>query len=303
MPLNKLPDDAVRAADRTHVWFNVILGFCVALTIPTMPTWNTDEIFHVAREIPHSQLIWSLSLMFATGVYSVGSFMRYERPHRGLAITIGALLCMAWYLAFSLCMARESYVKPHQVSSLWPLLVFVIGLLYGHRAVLYSNKFTGTRWGLNPFQLYSVTFLMMVSLAQVIIGVSPGSVQAMFDKQAQVSLALANMVGAITCLVGLHMRDLEQGLWVELWGYVSLTATMTFYVSQIVVANLGIPVATLGFTLSEAFVLASLHRAIQIGTYKWALLRGNYEAIDRLKPLLTHRTEEMSTVRDDPNVH
>lgn len=299
MPLNELPPEVTQAADRTHVWLNVIMGFLVASSIASMPTWHTDQIFEVCRFIPHAQWVWSLSLLVATFVYTLGSFMDHSRAHRGVTIITGALLCAFWYLALSLCMARESYVNPHQVTGLWPLVVFILGLMYAHRAVLYANVFTGTRWALNPFQLYSVTSLVMVSIAQVIIGVSPGSVQAEFDKPAQLSLAASNLVGGIACLVGLHLRDLEMGLWIELWAYVSLTATMAFYAFTLISGNHGIPIATLSFGLSEAFVLASLHRAIQIGTYKWALLRGNLETQERLKPKLTHRAAEM-TPMDEP---
>jgi hypothetical protein len=99
------------------------------------------------------------------------------------------------------------------------------------------------------------------------------------------------------------MKDLEMGLWIELWAYVSLTATMAIYVAQLLMSSLGIPIATLGFTLSEAFVFASLHRAIQIGTYKYALLRRNYTAQARLKPKLTHRTDQMLSIQEDPSVN
>jgi hypothetical protein len=296
MPLNELPVEVTRTADRTHVWLNVIMGFLVSSSIASMPTWHTDPIFTVCRFIPHSQAVWSLTLLVATVVYTIGSFMAFNRAHRGVTIIVGALLCSAWYMALSLCMARDA------VNSLWPLIVFIIALMYAHRAVLYANVFTGTRWALNPFQLYCVTFLLLVSMAQVVIGVSPGSVQATFDKGTQLSLAGANMVGALACLVGLHLRDLEMGLWIELWAYFSLTATMAFYAFQIVATNHGVPIATLGFALSEAFVFASLHRAIQIAAYKWALLRGNFAAQERLKPLVTHRTVDMPTVMDDPNV-
>jgi hypothetical protein len=302
MPLNELPVEVTRTADRTHVWLNVIMGFLVSSSIGSMPSWDTDPIFTVCRYVTYSRPVWAVTLLVATLVYTIGSFTAYNRAHRGVTIITGALLCASWYMALALCMARESYVSPREINGLWPLIVFIIALMYAHRAILYADVFTGTRWALNPFQLYSVTFLMLVSMAQVIIGVSPGSVQAQFDRGTQLSLAMANFVGAVACLVGLHLRDLEMGLWVELWAYVSLTATMAFYAFSIVAGSHGVPIATLGFALSEAFVFASLHRGIQIGSYKWALLRGNYETQSRLKPHLTHRKTEMPTVADDPSV-
>jgi hypothetical protein len=125
--------------------------------------------------------------------------------------------------------------------------------------------------------MYALTFLMLLSVTEVVIGVSPASVQAQFDRGTAVSLAVANFVGAACAMVGLHLRDLEMGLWIELWGYASLTATMLLYVLSELnpQGKISVPIATLGFALSEAFVFASLHRAVQIGVYKYAQFHGH----------------------------
>lgn len=293
MPINVLTDEIVRGADRTHVWFNTILGYCIVLSIPYERTWWTNPMFGVARSFPHSQLVWGGSLAVATTIYVLGSFRGYGKPHRGTIIIVGASLCFVWYFVFCMALARQTYVDPQHCSSLWPLLIFFFALLYAHRAVLYFNTFTGVRWSLNPFQLYAVTFLMLLSVTEVVIGVSPSSVQAQFDKNTQLSLAGANFVGGVVVMAGLHLRDIERGLWIELWGYASLTASLLFYVFA-TQHSVQVPIATLGFALSEAFAFASLHRAIQIGVYKWGK-RSDPEMAEKIRPHLfrdrdtTHR--------------
>lgn len=276
MAINELTDDIRRGGDKVHVWFNVLVGYMIALSIPSERTWWNDSIFGVVRMIPHSQAVWGGSLAVCVTVYTVGSFMRQGRPHRGAIVITGALLCFTWYFTFCMCLARQTYVEPKTASSLWPLLCLFVAVLYAHRAILYLNIFTGRRWSMDPFQMYAITFLMFLSISEVVIGVSPQSVQAQFDKTTAVSIAGANFVGACVVMFGLHLKDLETGLWVELWGYAALTFTMLLYI----MAELGsqgkiqMPIATLGFALSEAFVAASMHRAIQIAAYKWSLRRG-----------------------------
>lgn len=287
MPINYLPDLVVRGADRAHVWFNVLMGVTIALSLPMERTWKTEPMWMLARQVPWSPYSWALALAAAVAIYTWGSFLSLDNPHRGRVVIFGALLCAAWYMALALSIARETYVQPKEVSSIWPVLLFFISLMYAHRAVLYSNTFTGSRWATDPFQLYDISFLLLVSLAQVVIGVSPQSVQAQFDRGTQVSLAFANMVGACIALVGLHLKRLETGLWVELWGYISLTLTLAFYCYQLLISTTG-PIATLGFTLSEAFVFASLHRAIQVIRYKYHRKHRRYDIADPLFKQLTH---------------
>lgn len=287
MPLNVLPEPVIRGADRAHVWFNVLLAITLALSLPVERTWQSEPIWAVARKAPWAPYSWAIALAVAVTIYTWGSFLSYDNNHRGRVIIVGAVLCFAWYMAMALCVARESYVLPQRVSGFWAVLLFFMALMYGHRAVLYGNTLTGTRWATDPFQLYDIFFLMLVSLAQVLIGVSPNSVQAQFDKNTQLSLAAANFAGAAIAMVGLHLKDLETGLLVELWGYLSLSCTLAFYCIQLITTT-HVPNAQLGFTLSEAFVFASLHRAIQIARYKYLRRRGRHGIADRIFKQVTH---------------
>ena len=132
------------------------------------------------------------------------------------------------------------------------------------------DTFTLHRWALNPFQMYDITFLMAVAVAQVQLGATPGSVYAdNLDRQTLVSLAVSNIIGAIIALLGLHIRDLESALWVEFWGYMILIFVLGFYVI-LVTQNQINPNASYGFALAEAFVYAAIHRSVQILLYKRA---------------------------------
>lgn len=287
MPINVLTSDATRTADRIHVWFNVVLGLLVAASIPSpRDWWWQDPMFTVARSIPHSQAVWAWSLLVAVAVYAFGSFMPYGHENRGWVIIAGSIACFLWYLAFTLALARQTYVDPAHSAGLWPLLLFFLALLYGHRAVLYADAFTGARWGTHPFQMYPITFLMLVSISQVVIGVSPATVQAKLEPGAVLSIAGANLIGGTVTMIGLHLRDVEQGLWLEICGYASLTLTLIVYIG-LASRQVNAPVATIGLALSEGFLFASFQRALQIILYKCALYRRQPVRADKYRVALT----------------
>jgi hypothetical protein len=287
MPINVLTSDATRSADRIHVWFNVVLGLLVAASIPSpRDWWWQDPMFTVARSIPHSQAVWAWTLLVAVAVYAFGSFMPYGHEHRGWVIIAGSIACFLWYLAFTLALARQTYVDPAHSAGLWPLLLFFLALLYGHRAVLYADAFTGARWGTHPFQMYPITFLMLVSISQVVIGVSPATVQAKLEPGAVLSIAGANLIGGTVTMIGLHLKDVEQGLWLEICGYASLTLTLIVYIG-LASRQVNAPVATIGLALSEGFLFASFQRALQIILYKCALYRRQPVRADKYRVALT----------------
>lgn len=134
----------------------------------------------------------------------------------------------------------------------------------------WTNTFTLHRWALNPSQMYSITFLLAAAIAQVELGSTPGGILAdQLDRQTILSLAVANVIGGGIALFGLHLRDLESALWVELCGYLLLVFVVGIYVTLLIIhqpnAN-----ASYGFALSEAFVFSALHRGVQIALYKRA---------------------------------
>lgn len=125
------------------------------------------------------------------------------------------------------------------------------------------NPLTMRRWNLNPFQMWLLLFLGIVSFSQMLVFAHhiPG-----FDesaRQAAFSLAFCNFVGGLICFGGLHLRDRDTALWVELCGYVALTGSLGIYTYIVWYLEPG-PPTSYGIGMCEAFILASMHRAALI---------------------------------------
>jgi hypothetical protein len=146
------------------------------------------------------------------------------------------------------------------------------------------NTFTMHRWATNPFQLYSLLLLLQVSVNQIVIGVPFNGPQEALDRTAQIALAGCNLLGALISAYGLHLRNIERALWVELFGYVALAGSLGIYVGLVFLMQ-PLPNTSFGLALSEAFVFASLHRSIQIIRYKRARRRENH-VTDRAADIL-----------------
>lgn len=132
-----------------------------------------------------------------------------------------------------------------------------------------KNVFTLHRWALNPFQMYAVMFLLAGSIAQIQLGVTPASVLTELPRVTIIYLAVANVIGGCIALIGLHLRELEEALWVEFCGYMILIFVLGTYISLVVTGQAN-PNAGYGFVLTEAFVYAATHRSVQILLYKRA---------------------------------
>lgn len=131
----------------------------------------------------------------------------------------------------------------------------------------FRNTYTWHRWMVNPFQMYATAFLVLVSTAQVGLGISPSTVVSELDRSTQMSLSFCNLVGASIVLYGLHLRGTESSLWMEMSGYVSLIFVLSVYI-YLLTTHQYLANTTYGFAFSQAFVYASIHRSIQIFRYK-----------------------------------
>lgn len=126
------------------------------------------------------------------------------------------------------------------------------------------------RWRSNPFQLFETTGLLVWSSLQLARGVTPNTVlDTQIDLQAQQLVSATNLLGAIICLVGLHMRDLSSALWVEVIGYVSLIGSLGIWI-WLAAEKTGPLNTSYGYGLAIAFTLASVFRTIQIFLFKRA---------------------------------
>lgn len=126
---------------------------------------------------------------------------------------------------------------------------------------------TVRRWNRNPYQLWMVLIMMWVSLNQINYFVPVTGAVADLARESQLWLACCNLFGGVIVMAGLHMRDRTLGTWIELSGSVALVGSMGLYVWLVMSVSEG-PTTSFGLGLSQAFVLASLHRGTLIAIEK-----------------------------------
>lgn len=131
------------------------------------------------------------------------------------------------------------------------------------------NNFTWHRWRINPFQMYFTSFLLLVSTAQMGMGVAPSSPAVHLYDNTQIALSFCAFWGTVIVLFGLHLRDIETGLWVEVCGYMPVIFTEGLSV-YLMFATQVIPFTSHNFAFDQAMVYAALQRSIQIWLYKRA---------------------------------
>jgi hypothetical protein len=269
MPLNKLSGPHLKVADRMVGTVLGLWGYCCALALGFDKVGWNDPVFSVVHMVPFGLPLWGAILAVFITIYVVGEIAAEDYPHRGQIIIFGAALTMLWHVALTLCMARVVYTQPHRVTILWPVVILIIATLYATRVIVYSNIFHGKRWNTNPYQLWATTFLVIVSLSQVVIGVAPTSVFTEVERPVAFQVALVNFIGAAVVLFGLHLRNEARGVMLELAGTFSLVATLGWYIA-LVLRKESLAGTTLGFGLAEAYLLATLHRAMQVLTLMYA---------------------------------
>jgi hypothetical protein len=298
--LNRLSDKELGTADRILGWLLILLGYVMAMGLAADPGGWEDPVFNVVRKLPYTPYSWSIGIALFTIVYTIGERAPQHWRGRGRVIIVGALLCGLWWACLSFMMARMVYEQPTRITILWPFMTIFVAFLYASRVVVYANTFTGDRWRTNPYQLWDTLMLITVSLSQVIIGAAPGSIFTEVEKPVMFQLALVNLMGASIVMFGLHMRNKDLGLNLELAGAMSLVATLAWYCAS-VTSKQTLAGTTLGFGLAEAFVFATLHRSIQIITLKWARRYDKDDLAHDMKQALNppRRRAPLKPVEDD----
>lgn len=265
--ISKLSEHALERVNKIVVWLLVLFGFIVAAGMAVDTAGWDDPVFSVARRLPFTPYSWAALLAGCTAVYTVGEFSQSQ--WKKTVVIAGALLCATWFFAMSMCMSRMVYVYPNRITLLWPFFTFFVACLFISRVIVYSNAFVGDRWNTNPYQLWATAFLVVVSLSQVIIGVAPGTIFTEIERPVQLTVAIANLIGSTVVIIGLHLRNKEVGIQLELLGAITLVATMAWYCYN-TLHRQTLASTTLGFGLAEAFVFGTLHRSIQIITLNYA---------------------------------
>jgi hypothetical protein len=298
MTLNRLTEKHLKVADRMFASVLCLWGYVESMAIAADTSGWDDPVFAVVHKIPFTPYSWALGLFIAVSVYAAGELMSHHYPHRGKLIIAGATLCMFWHLAMAIAMSRMVYELPTRITDLWPLIMFIMAVLYATRIIIYSNIFYGQRWNTNPYQLWATLFLMVVSMSQMIIGVAPSSVFTEVEHPVAFQVATVNFLGAAIVMTGLHLRNQDRGLSLELAGTVSLVATLGWYVS-LVLHKENLAGTTLGIGLVEAFLFATLHRSIQIISLKWAQFTKNEALEKRLADALYPSATNILVVRPE----
>jgi hypothetical protein len=285
MPKHRLEVEDLHAADRIFAWLLILFGYVIAMAMSADSSGWDDPVFNVMRRLPATPYSWSGILAVAITVYAVGDISSPQRRWRGRVVVVGATMCFLWWAALALTMTRMVYELPNRITDMWPLVAFFIGLLYAARVVVYAGVFTGSRWSTNPYQLWDTLFVLVVSLSQMIIGVAPGTIFTEVERPVMFQLASVNFLGAAIVMFGLHLRNKETGLNLELAGAFSLVATLAWYCMSVLHTQT-LAGTTLGFGLAEAFVFGTLHRGLQILVMKWAKRTGRPKLEKRIERAL-----------------
>lgn len=280
--LNFLDEKQLQGTDRMHAWILILFGYLIALGMASDPQGWDDPVFTIMRKVPYTPYSWAGAFALCTTFYAVGELAKHDRRWRGRMIIFGALLCATWCMAMALCMSRMVYVMPTRITDLWPLVMAGFSVLYMARIVAYSNAFTGARWTSNPYQLWGTTLLMTASISQIVIGVSPSSVFTEIGHPVALQLAIGNFIGCIIIMFGLHLKDEDLAMNLEVSGAFSLVVTVGWY-CWTVLHHQPLASTTLGLAMPEAFLFATFHRCLQIVTLRWAARTGRTELEERLK--------------------
>jgi hypothetical protein len=227
--LSRLAEPELRTVDRIFAWLLILFGYVIAMTMSLNKAGWTDPVFRIVRKVPGTPVSWAAALTLAVTVYAAGELINTVKRRRGCLIITGSILCASWCLAMCLSMARMVYEEPTRITTLWPMVMLFMALLYGSRAVIYANAFTGYRWTTNPYQLWGMLLLMMVSLSQIVIGISPESLLKNIPEPVVLQFALVNFMSAAVVMFGLHLRNKETAINLELSGTVTLFATLGWY--------------------------------------------------------------------------
>lgn len=298
MPLNHLSEKHLKIADRMFASLLSLWGYVAAIAMASDTAGWDDPVFNVVHKVPFTPYSWAIGLVIATSVYTAGEVLGHHHRHRGALIITGATLCMFWQLAMAVGMSRMVYEQPGRITDLWPLIMFIMAVFYSTRIVIYSNIFFGKRWNTNPYQLWATLFLMIVSMSQMIIGVAPTSVFTEVEHPVAFQAATVNFLGAAIVMFGLHLRNQDRGLSLELAGTISLVGTLGWYIS-LVLHKEDLAGTTLGFGLVEAYLFATLHRSIQIVVLKVARHSGNESLERRMTEALRPSVTNVLVVRPD----
>jgi hypothetical protein len=150
----------------------------------------------------------------------------------------------------------------------------------------FRTTYTATRWLTNPFKVCEVALLWQANFQQLALTGPIASMAGDLDYRSRLYLTLANLIGGGIAFYGLHLRDFEMSLWVEVCAYISLIGTLGWWV-VLVYLTVPLPNTSYGLNSIEAFIIAAFIRSALVLRYKRALRRGaDVPRIARLRLIL-----------------
>lgn len=147
------------------------------------------------------------------------------------------------------------------------------------------QTYTLSRWLTNPFKICIVAMLWQANFQQLALTGPIASMAGDLNYQSRLLLTLTNLLGAAFCFFGLHLRDFEMSLWIELGSYIAMIGTLGLWVT-LVYLTIPLPNTSYGLNLTEAVIIAACIRAPLILRYKRALRRGDVKKTARLRLIL-----------------
>lgn len=149
-----------------------------------------------------------------------------------------------------------------------------------------KSTFTWHRWLTQSFMMCGVGLLQQASIWQLVLGNTQlVMTYGELNTSSATYLSVANLIGTTIVFTGLHLRDWELALLMELSGYAAMLWSLLLWIT-LVYFVVPLPNTSYGLNLTEGFVIASGIRAVLILRYKWALHRHDVPRRVRLRRTL-----------------
>jgi hypothetical protein len=155
-----------------------------------------------------------------------------------------------------------------------------------HPITWLRSTYTLKRWLTDPFQVCIIAMLWQANFQQLALTGPSSSLAGDLDYRSRLYLTLANLVGACVCFYGLHLRDFERSLRLELGSFLALAWTLGIWVTM-VYYTVTLPNTSYGLNLAEGTLIACVIRGVLIQRYKSSLKHGaDPRKIARLRLIL-----------------
>lgn len=131
------------------------------------------------------------------------------------------------------------------------------------------TTYTMRRWATQSFIVCGVGLMWQASIWQLTLGDTQIAMIGELGTQSHQPLSIATLVGTSITFHGLHLRDWEQSLWLEVAGYLATDWALVIWI-VLVYTTIPLPNTSYGLNLTEGFAIANSIRLFWVLRYKWA---------------------------------